>query len=104
MPKMNLSHFEAAFLFSVFTSVVLGVVTKRTDRDRLHYGFYTFGCFLLALFGLGWLMTSATGKTVLSLSPVGDRNRGVAATPGHHHMQRALFSVRRRRRSARRDR
>ena len=56
MPKMNLSHFEAAFLFALFTSVVMGVVTKRTDRDRLHYAFYTFGCFLLALFGLGWLM------------------------------------------------
>jgi len=54
--KMNLSHFEAAFLFTMFTSVVLGVVTKRTDRDRLQYGFYTFGCFLLALFGIGWLM------------------------------------------------
>ena len=27
MPKMNLSHFEAAFLFSLFTSVVLGIVT-----------------------------------------------------------------------------
>ena len=38
MPKMNLSHFEAALLFSLFTSVVLGVVTKRTDRDRLQYG------------------------------------------------------------------
>ena len=56
MPKMNLSHFEAAFLFSLFTSVVLGVVTKRNDRDRLHYGLYTFGCVLAALFGLGWLM------------------------------------------------
>ena len=56
MPKMTLSHFEAAFLFSLFTSVVLGVVTKRNDKDRLHYGLYTFGCFLAALFGLGWLM------------------------------------------------
>ena len=35
MPKMTLSHFEASMLFSLFTSVVLGVVTKRTDRDRL---------------------------------------------------------------------
>ena len=56
MPKMNLSHFEAAFLFSLFTSVVFGVVTKRTDRDRLHYGIYTFLCFFVALFGLGRLM------------------------------------------------
>jgi len=56
MPKMNLSHFEAAFLFSLFVSIVLGVVTKRTDRERFQYGAYTFACFLVALFGLGWLM------------------------------------------------
>jgi hypothetical protein len=53
---MNLSHFEAALLFALFTSVVMGVVTKRTDRDRVRYGLYVFGCFLLAVFGLGWLM------------------------------------------------
>lgn len=56
MPSMKLSHFEAAFLFALFTSVVLGVVTKRTDRDRFQYGVYTFVCFMVALFGLGWLM------------------------------------------------
>jgi len=56
MPKMNLTHFEAAFLFSLFTSIVLGVVTKRTDRDRLQYGVYVFICFFVALFGIGWLM------------------------------------------------
>ncbi len=56
MPKMNLSHFEASVLFSLFTSIVLGVVTKRTDRERVEYGVYTFVCFLVALFGLGWLM------------------------------------------------
>lgn len=56
MPNMKLSHFEASFLFALFTSVVLGIVTKRTDRDRVQYGLYTFACFLVALFGLGWLM------------------------------------------------
>lgn len=56
MPKMNLTHFEAAFLFSLFSSVVLGVVTKRSDRDRLQYGLYVFVCFFVALFGIGWLM------------------------------------------------
>jgi hypothetical protein len=56
MPKMNLSHFEAAVLFSLLVSVVLGVVTKRTERERIEYGVYTFGCFMVALFGLGWLM------------------------------------------------
>jgi hypothetical protein len=56
MPKMNLSHFEAAVLFALFASVVLGVVTKRTDRERLQYGVYTFVCFVVALFGIGWAM------------------------------------------------
>jgi len=53
---VTISHFSAVVLFSLFTSVVLGVVTKRTDRERIEYGVYTFGCFLVALFGLGWLM------------------------------------------------
>ena len=56
MPKMNLTHFEAAFLFALFTAMVMGVVTKRTDRDRLHYGIYVFVCFFVALFGISWLM------------------------------------------------
>ncbi len=59
--KMNLSHFEAAVLFSIFTAIVMGVVTKNTDRDRLHYGAYVFACFLIALFGLGWLMKLGHG-------------------------------------------
>lgn len=53
--KITLSHFEAAFLFSLFTSVVLGITSKRTDKERLNYGAYCFGCFLLALFCIGWL-------------------------------------------------
>lgn len=61
MPKMALSHFEASALFALFTSVVLGVVTKRNDRDRLHYGIYTFVCFIVALFALGWLMRLGHG-------------------------------------------
>jgi hypothetical protein len=61
MPKMTLSHFEATILFSLFTSVVMGVVTKRTDRDRLQYGFYIFVCFVVALFAIGWLMNLGHG-------------------------------------------
>jgi hypothetical protein len=56
MPKMNLSHFEAAVLFALFTSVVLGIITKRTDRERVHYAAYCFACFIGAIFGLSWLM------------------------------------------------
>ena len=56
MPKMNLSHFEAAVLFALITSVVLGIVGKRTDRERVRYALFCFGYFVAALFGLGWLM------------------------------------------------
>lgn len=56
MPKMNLSHFEASLLFALFTSVVLGIITKRTDRERVRYAVHCFGYFLLAIFGLSWLM------------------------------------------------
>ncbi len=56
MPKMNLSHFETALIFAFFTSIVLGVVTKKTDNERIKYGLQCFGYFVGALFGLGWLM------------------------------------------------
>ncbi len=56
MPKITLTHFETALLFALFTSVVLGVVTKNTDRERFRYGLKCFGYFMLALFGLSWLM------------------------------------------------
>ncbi len=61
MPKMTLSHFEASFVFALFTSVVLGISTKKTDRERLLYGLKCFGYFLLALFGLGWAMKLGHG-------------------------------------------
>ncbi|MGA2135903.1 MAG: hypothetical protein ABSH50_26735 [Bryobacteraceae bacterium] len=56
MPKMTLSHLEASLLFALFTSIVMGIVTKRTDRERLRYGLYVFGCFVVSLFAIGWLM------------------------------------------------
>src|SRR5712691_5035538 len=56
MPKMNLSHFEASLLFALLTSVVLGIITKRTDRERVRYAMYCFACFMGAIFGLSWLM------------------------------------------------
>ena len=56
MPKMALSHFEAAVLFALFTSVVLGVVTKKTDKERIQYGVRSFVYFLAVMFSLGWLM------------------------------------------------
>jgi hypothetical protein len=56
MPKMNLIHFEATLIFALLTSVVLGIVSKKTDHDRLIYGLRSFGYFMLTVFGLAWLM------------------------------------------------
>jgi hypothetical protein len=61
MPKINLSHFEAAFLFSLFSSVVMGITTKKTNQERVNYGAYCFACFLVALFGIGWVMKLGHG-------------------------------------------
>ena len=53
---MFLSHFTAALLFSLFTSVVFGVTSKNTDRERLLYGAWVFAPFLLITFVAGWVM------------------------------------------------
>ncbi len=61
MPKINLSHFEAAFLFSLFTSVVMGITSKKTHEERLRYGAQCFAYFIVALFGIGWVMKLGHG-------------------------------------------
>ncbi len=53
---VNFSHFQISLLLALFASIILGLVTKRTDRERLRYGAYCFGCFMAALFGIGWVM------------------------------------------------
>jgi hypothetical protein len=53
---LDLNHLQTAILFALVSSVILGVVTKRTDRERLQYGIYCFGWFIAALFGIGWFM------------------------------------------------
>jgi hypothetical protein len=59
--RLSLTHLEASVLFALLTSIVLGVVTKRTDRERVIHGLQTFGYFLAALFGLAWLMKLGHG-------------------------------------------
>ena len=56
MPKLSLDHFETSLLFALLASVMLGLTSKRTDRERLRYGAQCFGWFVLALFGIGWVM------------------------------------------------
>lgn len=54
--KMTLSHFEATLIFALLASAVLGVVTKKTNEERIRYGLKSFGYFAATVFGLGWLM------------------------------------------------
>jgi ABC-type dipeptide/oligopeptide/nickel transport system permease component len=54
--KINLDHFEVSVLFALLASIMLGLVTKRTQQERVRYGLYCFSCFMAALFGIGWAM------------------------------------------------
>jgi len=61
MPKIALSHLETAILLALLISVVLGVVTRKTDKERLQYGVLCFARFVGTIFGLGWLMKLGHG-------------------------------------------
>ena len=50
------SHWTAAFLFSLVTSVVFAVTTKNDDRERVKYGLYVFGLFMGISIVLSWVM------------------------------------------------
>ena len=53
---MNSSHFIAALIFALSTSVVFGVTSKNTDQDRFRYGAQVFGIFMAVLVGGSWFM------------------------------------------------
>jgi hypothetical protein len=54
--RLHLDHFEVSILLALVSSIILGLVTKRSDAERVRYGLYCFGCFIAALFGIGWFM------------------------------------------------
>ena len=43
-------------LFAAFAAVVLGVVSKGSDRHRMTYGLKVFAEFLVIAFILGWIL------------------------------------------------
>jgi hypothetical protein len=53
---LYLDHLEVAVLFALLSSVMLGLVTKRVDHERVRYGVRCFAWFMAALFGIGWAM------------------------------------------------
>jgi len=61
VPKFSLTHFEAAVLFALLVSIVLGVVGRTTDHERWRHALVCFGYFMAALFGIAWLMKLGHG-------------------------------------------
>ncbi len=53
---MTLSHFPALVLFAFLVSVVFGVISKDTPRERLLYGARVFAAFVGIALLLGWVM------------------------------------------------
>jgi hypothetical protein len=54
--NLQLSHFAAALLFSIFASVVFGITQRSTPRDMTRYGLKCFAWFMGGLIAGGWLM------------------------------------------------
>jgi hypothetical protein len=52
----TLSHFSAAVVFALFTSIVFGITQKNTAKEQFHYFFYCFAMFVGGVFVAGWLM------------------------------------------------
>ena len=53
---MAIPHFAALLLFSFLVSVVFGLLSKDTPRERLIYGAKVFGAFVGIALLLGWTM------------------------------------------------
>jgi hypothetical protein len=53
---MLIPHFPALMLFAFFVSVVFGLLSKDTPRQRLLYGVKVFAAFLGFAIVLGWIM------------------------------------------------
>jgi hypothetical protein len=53
---LALSHFSAAVVFALFTSIVFGITQKNTPKEQLRYFAYCFVMFVGGVFVAGWLM------------------------------------------------
>ena len=71
---LELSHFTAAVLFSVFASVVFGITQRNTSREQIRYGLYCFVLFVGGVFVAGWVimdtaaLSSASSYWLLAFS------------------------------------
>ena len=54
--SLELSHFSAAVLFSIFASVVFGITQRAGTREQVRYGLYCFAMFVGGVIVAGWAM------------------------------------------------
>ena len=53
---IELSHFSAALVFSLFASIVFGITQKDTQREMIRYGVRCFFTFVAGVLAAGWFM------------------------------------------------
>ena len=53
---MALSHFTAALLFALFSSIVFGITQRNSTREMVRYGAYCFSLFVAGVILAGWVM------------------------------------------------
>ena len=50
------SHFVTLVVFSALVATVFATLLRDTPRERLRFGAWAFGAFVLSTLVLGWLM------------------------------------------------
>jgi membrane-associated phospholipid phosphatase len=53
---LQLSHFEAMFLFALAISIAFGFLSRRPPLERLKYVVWSLFLFLVIGIGIGWAM------------------------------------------------
>jgi hypothetical protein len=54
--SIQLSHFTAAIIFSLFASIVFGITQRTVPRDMALYGAKCFGFFVVGTILASWVM------------------------------------------------
>lgn len=54
--SLTLSHFTAALMFAIFTSIVFGITQRNTPREQVRYGLQCFAMFVGGVIIAGWAM------------------------------------------------
>jgi hypothetical protein len=53
---IQLSHFSAALIFSLFASIVFGITQRTAPREMVLYGAKCFGLFVAGTIVASWVM------------------------------------------------